>query len=180
MNAEETAFVTYRRREGRYKEDLEFEVIKLEDTYSYINPIGICYDRGKGIGKDEYIMAYQSLVNTLNDLVKGQKEVLHSIKMLVLKSKHGQNSLHISTRDRGSTSSSRKHAYTHMKNTPHIYNKPSKPTMSHFLENSVAGLVMPVELGEPFGAYQQEYMHLVDDFHSAMPFSNFYTLKRKN
>ena len=89
MIAEETAFVTYRRREGRYKEDLEFEEIKLEDTNSYMDTIGISYDRGKGTGEDEYIMAFQSLVSALNDLVKGHKELVHSIKMLVLKSKHG-------------------------------------------------------------------------------------------
>ena len=73
--------------------------------------------------------------------------------MLVLKSKHGQTSLHISTRDRGSTSSSKKHAYTHMKNNPHIYNKPSRPNMPHVLENAIVRPVMPVEPSEPFGAY---------------------------
>ena len=73
--------------------------------------------------------------------------------MLALKLGQGQNNLLISPGDRGSTSSSKKHAYTNMKNTPHIYNKPSRPTMPHFLEHSIAGLVMPVEPSEPFGAY---------------------------
>ena len=45
MNPEETAFVTYRRRKGRYTKDLEFEEIKLEDTDSNIDPTGIHSDR---------------------------------------------------------------------------------------------------------------------------------------
>ena len=32
MNPEDTAFVTYRRRKGRYIKDPELEEIKLEDT----------------------------------------------------------------------------------------------------------------------------------------------------
>ena len=68
--------------------------------------------------------------------------------------------------DKGSTSSSEKQAYTNMQNTPHIYNKPFRPTMPHFLENVVAGPVMPTKPSEPFGAYLQEYMDLEDEFHS--------------
>ena len=98
-------------------------------------------------------MTFQSLDSTLNDLAKGQKEVLHAINKLILKPEQGQNCLPISTGDRGSTSSSRKHAYTHMKNTPNIYTKPSIPTMPHFLENAIVGQVMPTEPSEPFGAY---------------------------
>ena len=98
-------------------------------------------------------MAFQSLVSALNELAKGQKEVLHAINRLVHKPEQGQNSLPISPRDRGSTNSSRKHAYTHMQNTPHRYNKPTKPTMPHFLENAIARPIMPVEPSEPFGAY---------------------------
>ena len=84
-------------------------------------------------------MKFQILASTLNDLTKGQKEVLDAINRLILKPEQGQNSLPISTGDRRSASSSRKHAYTHMKNTPNIYTKPSIPTMPHFLENSIVG-----------------------------------------
>ena len=85
MNPEETAFVTYRRRKGRYTEDLEFEDIKLEDTDSDMDPIGIHSDRGKGTREEEDRLAFYSLVSALNDLAKGQKEVLHAINMLALK-----------------------------------------------------------------------------------------------
>ena len=85
MNPYETAFVTYRRRKGRYTEDLEFEDIKLEDTHSDMDPTGIHSDRGKGTGEDEDRMAFQSLVSALNDLAKGQKEMLHAINRLVIK-----------------------------------------------------------------------------------------------
>ena len=125
-------------------------------------------------------MEFRNLVSALNDLAKGQKKVLHAINRLALKPEQGQNSLPISPGDRGSTSSSGKHAYTHMQNTPHIYNKPSRPIMPHFLENDIAGLVMPDEPSEPFGAYLQEYKDLGDEFHLAMSFSNFHNMKSKN
>ena len=53
MNPEETTFVTYRRRKGRYTKDLKFEDIKLEDTDSDMDPTGIHFDREKGTGEDE-------------------------------------------------------------------------------------------------------------------------------
>ena len=109
MNPKETTFVTYRRRKGRYTKDLEFEDIKLEDTDSHMDPTGIHSDRGKGTSEEEDMLAFHSLVSTLNDLAKVQKKVLHAINMLALKSELGQNSLSISLGDRGPTSSSEKH-----------------------------------------------------------------------
>ena len=99
--------------------------------------------------------------------------MLHAINRLALQPEQGPNSLLISPGDRGSTSSSGKHAYTHMQNTPHIYNKPSRPIMPHFLENAIAEPDMPTEPSEPFGAYLQEYRDLGDEFHSAMSFLDF-------
>ena len=71
--------------EGKIIEDLELEDIKLEDTDSDMDPTRIHTVRGKGAGEDEDRMAFQSLVSALNDLAKGQKEVLHAINMLALK-----------------------------------------------------------------------------------------------
>ena len=98
MNPEETAFVTYRRK-GTYTEDREFEEIKLEDTDSDMDTIGIHSNRGKGIGEDEDRMAFQSLVSALNVLAKGRKEMLHAINRLVIKLEHSQNNLSISPGD---------------------------------------------------------------------------------
>ena len=121
-------------------------------------------------------MEFRNLVSALNDLAKAQKEVLQAISRLALKPEPGHSSIPLSPVDRGSTSSSGKHAYTNMQNTPHIYNKPSsRPTMPHFLENAVAGPFMQAEPSEPFGAYLQEYRDLGDEFHSAMTFSIFAT-----
>ena len=89
MNPEETAFVTYRRRKGRYTEDLEIEDIKLEDTDSDMYPIRIHSNRGKGTREDEDRLAFHSLVSALNDLAKGHKEVLHVINRLALKLEQG-------------------------------------------------------------------------------------------
>ena len=164
MNSEEDTFVTYRRK-SRYTKEHEFEDIHLEDTNSNMDPTGVHFDRGKGTGEEEDRLAFHSLVSASNDLAKGQKEVLHAINRLAIKPEQGQNSLLISLGDRGCTSSCRKHAYTNMQNTPHIYNKPSRPTMPHFLENVVARPIMPTEPSEPFGAYLQEYRDLGDGFH---------------
>ena len=71
MNLEETTFETYRRRKGKYTEDLECDDIKLEDTDSNMDPTGIHSDRGKGTGKEEDRLAFHSLVSALNDLAKG-------------------------------------------------------------------------------------------------------------
>ena len=126
-------------------------------------------------------MEFCSLVSALNDLAKGKKEVLHAINRLASKPEPGHSSIPISPVDRGSTSSSGKHAYTNMQNTPHIYNKPSsRPTMPHSLENAIAGLVMPTEPSEPFGAYLQEYRDLGHEFHLAMLFLDLCNMKSRN
>ena len=128
-----------------------------------MDPTGIHSDRGKGTGEEEDRMEFCSLVNSLHDLAKGKKEVLHAINRLDLKPEPGHSSIPLSPVDRGSTSNSGKHAYTNMQDTPHIYNRPSsRPIMPHFLANAVAGLVMPVEPSEPFRAYLQEYSDLGD------------------
>ena len=99
-------------------------------------------------------MEFRSLVSGLQDLAKGQKEVLNAINRLSAKPEIGINSTPPSPVDRGSSSSSGKMVYTNIQNTPHIYNRPSnRPTMPHFLANTVGGPVMQVEPSEPFGAY---------------------------
>ena len=134
MNTKEDTFLAYRRRKSRYTDKQEFEDNQLEDTNSDMDPTGIHSNRAKGIGEEEARLEFRSLVNALNDLAKGQKEVLHAINRLALKPKPGHSSIPLSPVDRGSTSSSGKHAYTNMQNTPHIYNKPSNiPIMPHFL-----------------------------------------------
>ena len=106
---------------------------------------------------------------------------MHAINRLAMKPELGHSSVPLSPIDRGSTSSSGKHAHTNMQITPHIYKKPSSiPTMPNFLEYAVVGLVIPVESSEPFGAYLQEYRDLGDEFHAAMSFSYFCNMKSRN
>ena len=90
-----------------------------------MDPTCIHSDRGKGTGEDEDRMEFPNLVNALQDLAKGQKDVLNAINRLSTKPEPGNSSTPLSLIDRGSTSSSGKHAYTNIQNTPHIYNKPS-------------------------------------------------------
>ena len=126
-------------------------------------------------------MEFHSLVNTLQDLAKGKKEFLHAINRLEMKPETRNNNVPLLPVDRGSTSSSGKHAYTNIQNTPDIYNKPSsRPTMPHFLADAVVGLVMRVEPSESFRAYLQEYKDLGDEFHAAMSFSDLCNMKSRN
>ena len=85
MNTKEDTFVTYRRRKSRYTKEQEFEDILLEDTNSDMDPTGIHSDGGKGTREEEDRLEFHSLVNALNDLAKGQKEVLHVLYRLALK-----------------------------------------------------------------------------------------------
>ena len=118
-----------------------------------MDPTEIYFDGGKGTREEEDRMAFQSLVSALNDSAMGHKEMLDAINRLVIKPKHSRNNLPTSPMDRGSTSNSGRHAYTHMQNTPHIYKKPFRPTKPHFLENATTGPIIPAEPSEPFGAY---------------------------
>ena len=90
-----------------------------------MDPTGIHSVSGKGTGEDEDRIGFHNLVNALQDLAKGQKEMLHAINILFSKPELGNSSIPLSPVDRGSTSSSGKHAYANIKNTPHIYNIPS-------------------------------------------------------
>ena len=82
--------------------------------------------------------------------------------------------------DKASTSSSREHLHTNMQIHPHIYIKPSRPTMPQFLDSLAAVPLAQVEPEESMTAYLREYRALWDDFHSAMNFTNFYHFKSKN
>ena len=82
MYIEDTPFVTYRRR-GRYREDPNLEEIKLEDTNSKDQDMTYSQiDRVKGTIEDEDKIAFNDLISAINDLIKGQKEVLNAVNRL--------------------------------------------------------------------------------------------------
>ena len=112
MNTKEDTFVTYRKRRSRYIK--EFEDIQLEDISSDMEQTGIHFDKGKGTGEEEDRMEFRNLVSALQDLAKGQKDVLNAINRFYVKPKIGINSTPPSPVDRGSTSSSGKVAYTNI------------------------------------------------------------------
>ena len=66
------------------------------------------------MGEDEGKMEFHNLVSALQDLSKGQKDILNAINKLSGKPEPGNSSTPVSLVDRGSTSSSGKHAYTNM------------------------------------------------------------------
>ena len=105
MNTEDDTFVTYRKR-SRYTEN--FKDIQLEDISSKMEQTGIHSDRGKGTGEEEDRMEFRNLVSALQDLAKGQNDVLNAINRLSAKPEIGINSTPPSLVDQGSTSSSGK------------------------------------------------------------------------
>ena len=112
MNPKDTAFVTYKRRRGRYNRNLDLEEINLEDTKSE-DMTNSQDDKGKGTSKEVDRMAFHSLVSALNDLSKGQKEMLQLINRLVDKPGQDQNKLQAQG-DRASTSNNGRLEYTTM------------------------------------------------------------------
>ena len=82
--------------------------------------------------------------------------------------------------DRVSTNNSREHLHTNMQSHPHIYTKPSRPTMPQFLDSPAAVPLAQEEPEESMSAYLREYRALGEDFHSAMTFTDFCQFKSKN
>ena len=68
----------------------DFEDIQLEDISSSMEPTGIHFDRGEGTGEDEDRMEFRNLVSALQDLAKGQKDVLNAINKLSAKPEPGK------------------------------------------------------------------------------------------
>ena len=85
MNTKGYPFVTYRRRKSRYTEE-------FEDISSDMEQTGIHSDKGKGMGEEEDRMEFRNLVSALQDLAKGQKDVLNAINRLSTKPEIGINS----------------------------------------------------------------------------------------
>ena len=79
-----------------------------------MDPTGIHSDRGKGTGEDEGRMEFRNLVYALQDLAKGQKDVLNAINRLSTKPEPSNSSTPPSPVDRESTSSSGKVSYTNI------------------------------------------------------------------
>ena len=99
MNTEGDPFVTYRRRKSRYTG--EFEDIQLEDISSNMEQTCIHSDRVKGTREEEDRMEFRNLVSALQDLAKGQKDLLNAINRLSTKPEIGINSTPPSPVDRG-------------------------------------------------------------------------------
>jgi hypothetical protein len=105
--------------------------------------------------------------------------------MMDLMGKFSRNSLEGTMKqnqngDGGSNNGEGIHLRTTMHIHPHLYTKYPRPTMPQFLGNEVAGPLMQVDQDEPYRAYLEECRRLGDDFHSAMSFTKFCNMKRRN
>ena len=95
MNTEGDPFITYWRRKSRFTG--EFEDIQLEDISSDMEQTGIHSNKGKGTGEEEDKMEFRNLVSALQDLAKGQNNVLNAINRLSTKPEPGKT-VHLSHR----------------------------------------------------------------------------------
>ena len=156
--------ISYRRHRYRSRES-EREEEEGEEPASEQDTMG-----------DQENHEFNSLVNILNDLAKGQKTMMELMGQLASHSLEGSHKKETSN-DEGSHNGEGSHARTTMQSHPHLYSGSQRPTMPQFLDGVVTGQVVQAKTAEPFGAYLQEYRALEDDFHSAMSFVEFCNLK---
>jgi hypothetical protein len=108
-------------------------------------------DKEKEAMGDDDKTTFNSLISALNDLAKGQKEMLAAINMLADKPGESQNNLS-NNGEGGSHDGGRVHARTTMQSHPHLYSGSTRPTLPQFLDNTTTGIVVQAKQ-EPYGAY---------------------------
>ena len=129
---------------------------------------------------DDDKTTFNSLISAIKNLTTGRKEMMSTFRQMTEKNGPTPHSPLFPDSDRVSTSSSREHLHTNMQSHPHIYNKPSWPTMPQFLDSPAAVPLAQVEPEESMSAYLREYRALGDDFHSTVTFTDFFHFKSKN
>lgn len=127
---------------------------------------------------DDDKTAFNSLISALNELAKGQKEMLAAINRLADKPGESQNNLS-NNGEGGSHDGGRVHAWTTMQSHPHLYSGSTRPTLPQFLDGTSTGMAVQVEQ-DPYGAYFEEYRALGDDFHASLSLADFCNLKSRN
>ena len=142
MNIEDLQNITYRRQ--RYmNRDSRSEAEEVESRLKE--------DKDKEDMGDDEKTTFNSLISALNDLAKGQKEMLAAINRLADKPGESQNNLS-NNGEGGSHDGGRVHARTTMQSHPHLYSGSTRPTLPQFLDGTTAGMAVQAEQ-EPYGAY---------------------------
>ena len=167
MQAGDKPDITYRRQKYRRQEP-EREEEEVEEL-----------EPGQDTMGDQDNPEYNSVVNILNDLAKGQKMMLDLMGQLASHSLEGLQKKELHNGE-GSNNGEGSHARTTMHSHPHLYSGSQRPTMPQFLDGAGTGPTIQADPAEPFGAYLQEYRLLGDDFHSAMSFAEFCNMKSRN
>lgn len=170
MNTEDLQNISYRRQRYRSRNPVP------EEEEAEVPPERT---KGKETMGDQDNAAFNSLIRALNDLAKGQKEMLAAINRLADKPGESPNNLSNNGKG-GSNNGNGTHAHTSMQSHPHLYSRTSRPSIPLFLDSPTAGPLVQAEQDEPFGAYLQEYRALGYEFHSTMSFSEFCNIKSRN
>ena len=93
-------------------------------------------------------VAFNNFINALNDLAKGQKEIMEFMGRIAKKGLGNHNEHQTSWNNNaegGSNSGNEIHSCTNMQSHPHLYSRTSRPTLPQFLHNQAAGQVIRVE-----------------------------------
>ena len=101
-------------------------------------------EKAKRTMEDDDKIAFNRLISALNDLAKGQKEVLSAINRLVDKPGKNQNN-RSSYGIVGSTSGNGSHVDTTMQSHSHLPSTSSRPMMQPFLDSPTTGQIVQEE-----------------------------------
>lgn len=173
--------ITYRKKHI-YREPTPLSEEDIPDTKSEETP-----ERGKGLEKtpkferpdmrDKEEQAFNSLLKAINDLAKGQKEMVEAMKgMTHTTASTGKESLN----GEGSNSAESSQAWTYLHNPSHTDSKMSRPNMPQFVQQAAENLTKQPDFGIPYANYMEQYQSLEQDFHAAMSFTDFCYLQLKS
>ena len=152
MNSEDPYNITYRRQRFRNSDrgEEELEDIELGDREYQ-------FGKGKEIMADDDKTTFNSLISAIKELTTGKREMMSTFRQMTKKNEPTPHRPLFPNSNSVSTSSSGEHLHTNMQSRPHIYKKPSWPTMPQFLDSPAAVPLAQVEPEESVSAYLREH-----------------------
>lgn len=126
---------------------------------------------------DRAEQAFNSLLNAINDLARGQKEMVDLMKgMSNTRTSIGKEPLN----GEGSNSAEGSQACNHVQNQSRTATKIPRPKMPHFIHETPEYIPEQSSHGIPYAEYMEEYRALGQEFQSAMSYTDFCHLQLKS
>jgi hypothetical protein len=95
-------------------------------------------DKGEDIMSEKYLQDFNSILSALNDLARGQKEMMDLMGKMAVNTMGSQDKKN-NNGERNYTNEEGIHSHTTMQSHPHLYTRTPRPTMSQFLHNDASG-----------------------------------------